>query len=482
MFSAMIAPAYKRATLALAVLAGVTGCGTPSPTPGPGGLIWTTHVDSTGYTVDQPTTWSINRDSKTGMVTLQGADGAQVAMLPFYTTQQINSQNAGPALQQLGSTISPQAQWQSPLAPSTASDRMVGSVNGNPAIALIAWTQTTGSGTAGYAYSYAAPRASYSSDIDVATRIMSTFKVRGTSVPPTPAYTTWTDPNEAAYSLEIPKVWSAKGGLTRPSSLLTRDQTTASSPDQTEEFLISNNFPVYTEPNAYLPAGSSYPLGDYSSPVQPYQPGAQAIGSVVPLPAGAQVVSSQDRSDIAAVMPSIGAGDQYDAGEVVYQFDNNGVPYKGDAICITEQVTASAGLADWQVWQVYIAVGPADQYGVAQSALEHAITTFKIDPTWAKQQSQTELQQSQIIAQAGQQISNTIMQTWNTQQSAYDEIGRREENSILGTVDVVDPSSGDTFKLDDSPNYYWADNGGNIVGTNTSTTPGADFHQLITLP
>src|SRR5580704_2171968 len=72
MVPAMTAQAYKRATLALALLAGVTACGTPSPTPGPGGLLWTVHVDQTGYTVDQPTTWTTSRDTKIGMVTLRG--------------------------------------------------------------------------------------------------------------------------------------------------------------------------------------------------------------------------------------------------------------------------------------------------------------------------------------------------------------------------------------------------------------------------
>jgi hypothetical protein len=480
MMSAMNAPALRRATLALAVLVFVAGCGGTGPNTG--GLTWSSHVDPAGYSVDQPNSWTINRDGKTGMVTLHGPDGAQVVMLPFYTSQQLNSQNAGAALQQLGSTVMPQAQWQAPLTSSGTNDRMTGTSNGNPAMAVIAWKQSGNSGTAGYAYSYVAPRAQYSSDIDVATRIMSTFKVRGSATTAAPTYTTWTDPNEAAYSLQIPKGWSATGGLTRPSSLLTRFQTIAGSADQSEQFLIGNDFPFYTEPNAYFQAGSSYPLGDYSSPVEPYQPGAQAVGSVVPLPAGAQIVSTQNRSDIAAVMPSVGAGDHFDAGEVIYQFVKGGVTYRGDAICITEELTPGGGLVDWQVWQVNVAAAPAGRLGIAQSALEHAVATFKIDPTWAQQQSQTELKQSQIIAQAGQQISDTIMQTWNAQQSASDEIARREENSVLGTVDVVDPSSGDTFKLDDSPNYYWADNSGNIVGTNTSTSPGADFRSLITLP
>ena len=71
---------------------------------------------------------------------------------------------------------------------------------------------------------------------------------------------------------------------------------------------------------------------------------------------------------------------------------------------------------------------------------------------------------------------------WQAHQSAEDEISRRRENATLGTVDVVDPQTGSTFKVDNSANYFWTDPQGDILGTTTDTTPSVDFRPLLTTP
>ena len=254
---------FRRATLILPLLSIIAACGNTPTTSSTAGGDWVKHVDPSGYTVSQPSDWTSSRDSKTGMVTLRGTDGAQVTVLPFYTSQTLDSHNASAALQQLGSNLLPQAQWQTPLPPSGSSDRMTGKVSGNPAMAVVAWTQTSSNGTAGYAYAYSASTANYASDINTAAKVMASFMVRGagTTATPAPTYTTWTDPNEAAFSLEIPQNWTATGGLTRPSSLLTRDHVIGTSADQSAKFLISNNFPGIHRTQCILGRGQQLSFG-----------------------------------------------------------------------------------------------------------------------------------------------------------------------------------------------------------------------------
>ena len=74
------------------------------------------------------------------------------------------------------------------------------------------------------------------------------------------------------------------------------------------------------------------------------------------------------------------------------------------------------------------------------------------------------------------------MKSHQYQSQAYDEVARRRENAILGTVDVVDPSSGKQYKIDNYSDYHWMNNQGVIAGTKTDTSPGFDWHQMVDLP
>jgi hypothetical protein len=89
---------------------------------------------------------------------------------------------------------------------------------------------------------------------------------------------------------------------------------------------------------------------------------------------------------------------------------------------------------------------------------------------------------SRIAAQTQEAVSNIISDTYWSRQKTMDEISRRRENAILGTVDVVDPASGKQIKVDNSANYYWMDNRGMIAGTQTDTRPNLDFRELTKLP
>jgi hypothetical protein len=97
-------------------------------------------------------------------------------------------------------------------------------------------------------------------------------------------------------------------------------------------------------------------------------------------------------------------------------------------------------------------------------------------------QSGITMNSSRIAAQTQEAVSNIISDTYWSRQKTMDEISRRRENAILGTVDVVDPASGKQIKVDNSANYYWMDNRGMIAGTQTDTRPNLDFRELTKLP
>jgi hypothetical protein len=46
---------------------------------------------------------------------------------------------------------------------------------------------------------------------------------------------------------------------------------------------------------------------------------------------------------------------------------------------------------------------------------------------------------------------------------------------------VVDPATGEQKKIYNSADYYWINNQGRIVGTQTESVPGLDFRRLTQL-
>jgi len=122
---------------------------------------------------------------------------------------------------------------------------------------------------------------------------------------------------------------------------------------------------------------------------------------------------------------------------------------------------------------------------------------LRINPQWQAQQrqianaavaadnarsQQIRQQAMQAIQRDQQETSDIIMKGWERRNQVYDEISRRRENAILGTLDVVDPETGRSYKIDNYSDYHWMNNSGVIAGNNTGDAPGPDWHELVTLP
>ncbi len=118
----------------------------------------------------------------------------------------------------------------------------------------------------------------------------------------------------------------------------------------------------------------------------------------------------------------------------------------------------------------------------AQEILEHMVQTFAVNPQWAAMQQNITANTSKIVAETQQQVSSLISDSYWRRQGTMDEISRRRSNAILGVEDVADPVTGRELKVESGSNYYWVDQRGTIVGTQTNTVPTLDFRELIRLP
>lgn len=129
--------------------------------------------------------------------------------------------------------------------------------------------------------------------------------------------------------------------------------------------------------------------------------------------------------------------------------------------------------------------------------MAQALRSMKFNPQWEAQQrgianaavqqdnirsQQIRSRAQQAIAEDQRQTSQTIMKGWEQRQKVYDEISRRRENAILGTLDVIDPQTGTRYKVSNFGDYHYMSNEGYIYSTNSPNSPGPNLREMITLP
>jgi hypothetical protein len=151
----------------------------------------------------------------------------------------------------------------------------------------------------------------------------------------------------------------------------------------------------------------------------------------------------------------------------------------------------------WYVDSLYGYLTVPEQLQHADDISRHVLNSVGIDAQWkqgedrtaanAVQQDNARSQEIQSRARAAiadnqRQVNDMIIKGGEERSQVYDEISRKRENAILGKVDVIDPTTGNQYKVDNYSDYHWMSNQGYIRGTNTDNSPGMDYHELLTRP
>jgi hypothetical protein len=473
--------------VAVLVVLGGCGGGRSGTAQGVAAERWVS-VDQPSFALEHPRGWTVRADQGTGQVTVSGDAGEQAIIRPFFVAAPLDEQGASSVLTHLASKALPGLTWDKPDPLRNGVVRVEAVAEGAAAVAVLN-VAASPKGTAGYLYVASAPRPSWPQSEGLLARVLESFLARGRAVEEAraPRHVRWEDPAEKAFSVEVPEGWRASGGTVRPSTVLVQAEVEATSPDGAVTVAMGDHYPVFVEPNAVLSFGGIEEGGTYvdpsgyPSPVRRYAPGSAFIEEYV-LPErapGFEVTADRDRADLAGRLATYGIN-RYDAGEVDYRFQREGQQYRGSALGITEVISAG-GATTWHTWRVYLAEAPADRYEEARAALLHLAATFAIDPGWAQGQARLTAEQSRIIADMGEAVSDTISQGYEGRQAVLDELDRRRSNATLGVEDVVDEATGRPLKVKSGSDYYWIDPRGVVVGTETQTRPDLDFRELVRL-
>ncbi len=450
---------------------------------------WHTHADPMGFTVELPSSWTLDADRDSGRVTFAGPAGEHAIVWPLYSPAALSPKTAGDLLHRIAPRLWPDAEWSAVDKSVPRLPHATGKSGSRRGVCALSWVGSA-RGSSAFVYFLSAPAGLERATEETFARVLGSFRLSAspTQAPrtstPGRAFVRWVDPVEHAFSAEVPSGWHAEGGTRRPALQLVQAQLEAASVDGEERIALGDAFPVYVEPNPILSMAGIEPGGIYldpmghGSPVAAYLPGVSyALRAVLPRRAGSfRVLRQAARPDAAARLARIGMN-RYDAGEAEYVFSHDGRERRGFVVCVTERIAAPA-VTVWHVWRLLLAEATPTRYDAAVATLERAAVTFEIDSTWARRQAQLTAEQSRIIGEMGRAVSQTINDTHTATQSTLDDIHRRGADARREVEDLVDSRTGREITVASGSSYYWVDDRGVILGTNTDTNPGVDFRKL----
>jgi hypothetical protein len=202
------------------------------------------------------------------------------------------------------------------------------------------------------------------------------------------------------------------------------------------------------------------------------------------------LLEARDRPDavdainrIYAQFSTAGIQVQLSAGEASFTCVDGDAPARGYYFAGTQRIQA-AGMPGgiWNVEYLFGFVARESKERLGKSVLAHILETVRVNPYWLAMQQNVAKNTSGIVSRTQTEISHLISDSYWYRQRSLDEIDRRRSNAILGVEDVVDPLTGREIRVESGPNYHWVDPRGTIIGTETDTTPGVDFRDLVRLP
>jgi len=219
--------------------------------------------------------------------------------------------------------------------------------------------------------------------------------VAGTAVAqtaPGTGWTTFTEPSERAYTVEVPQGWRVAGGVKRLAPSEARPWLTAVSPDgQTEMFVGDPSVPWYSTPHPEIglrEGNQSAGIHGQAMTVAAYETGAEyatrygtrALASVC---ANVQALGTQPRPDVEdQVRPLIEYSTRLDAGMATFSCERNGQPFSAEVVAATNLFAPNPNGGVWRPAALYGFRTPQGNEAAAQQILEHMQQSLVPDPQW----------------------------------------------------------------------------------------------------
>ncbi len=453
--------------------------------------------------------WSAKRieDGK-GPILFTGPDNARVVVWPMFVVSTAKMPKPEAVLIDFANKEGSKITWGKAAALNDNGVRMFGEAGDTAAQASFVYTKTK-VGMVGYWYLTSAPRAKYAGLRPVFSGLMKGVRISGTAgvaalAPIT--YTPWQEPNEAAYTAEVPKSWRVTGGIIRPATLRLLDIVEMTSPDgKVYAFSGDPKLELYKTPTQMeAQLGMVEGMRNGEAILRRYRTALELIPGYVQQRFGRTcaglklgkvgsddtVAAEANRALQASTMPGQFQHVDVATAEFSCGDDTVGLVQMGTYISGMSPQYGTEGFGVWSVSGVVGFIAPKTRAEQAGQVLIHALQSRKVDPKWTRGNQEMLAQINTISQQAAADMSARISARYSVSSSTSptsgamsDDLSRRWQNNTMDQTDVIDQATGQSYKVDSGSSYYWINGQGTtIAGTNAPSQPSVDFNVMTQLP
>jgi hypothetical protein len=300
------------------------------------------------------------------------------------------------------------------------------------------------------------------------------------------AWVNFEDPLEQAFTVEVPRGWTVRGGLFRMGFSDERPMVDLTSPDGRVNVRLGDlSIPAYTTPNPYHPReGEVYDLGAQAQLiVAKYRTGPEFAVNYSHVRFYRDCPdATADAADVDFSMPDYLPTDGEPTQGQAMQTSTGQIAYKcagGQRVVYAFARTTQTG-AIWTVPTLGSFASPLDRIATARAVLRHCAETFRLNPEWIEKQKQMDAyalayqraRQQQRMQQLAQQVQQfeASMQAMRDQVSAFE---RREKSfddqfqsfdqALRGVTPTIDPYTGEAREVWTGPKMNYWTNGTSVV-------------------
>jgi hypothetical protein len=330
--------------------------------------------------------------------------------------------------------------------------------------------------------------------------------------PPPPAqpqalrFNRYTDPQAGTFTIDIPEGWQVRGGFSHPGLGDRRTFAEVRSPQGISVLLGDPDCPqaFYENPMAWGQGFITYPTGCVFLNLKCSGKNLAAwyLKNVAPQRFGPiQTGAEADRKDIAETNkkwhPDL-AGFQATAHQVALRAANR----SGRLLAFSFSTGGIWGVGDNWSGNVLLWLAPQGLENIGEQVAMRMLQSLQFTPRLAQifQQDEAMISGNGNIALANQQqwfagqqaahraqvqagdiqvagywdqqrANDRMMASWEQNQQVNGDLAQRWGDAMLGNQRLYDETIGKEYNVAAGSNYYWVDNGGNVVGTNTETPP-----------
>ncbi|GAB4462216.1 MAG: hypothetical protein OHK0029_28680 [Armatimonadaceae bacterium] len=323
-------------------------------------------------------------------------------------------------------------------------------------------------GPTGILYAIAGPAESFASDANLLRRIAGTFQFEPSRLPTPPPqtpFTTYTEPNEGMFVLEVPEGWTVSGGLVRRSPLDSRYGVRAVAPPTGAQVVLGDTtlppYAVLTEEGQEfgLQSGSRFDAG-LGTPLtlRPYVSGLDFAREYVRtrLTRSFLDVVFTETSELATESETVAAADspvtgKVSIGAVRFAATRDGRPWRGYCLAgtrLTRLATAPGGI--WTVDQLYAYLCPASEENEAQRTLYRMVESLRLEENWLNRNPSLPPSFADRFSEQQDEVRETLQQAFASV-FATDSVSRM----YWGMTEYRDPATGTPYRFVPGTNRYW---------------------------